>query len=252
MTPPAPAPLPSSRQRLLAALPTAALGLQFLLAHWQLYLPGLGPGLFAPLLQAEMLVLLASLFMGAIALLPASGAQEARGRRLLFRATAVFFGLIALDSGVLVLAGYAAMLIATNAGSWLERRMDAAGLQFALRVGMAFVAFIICINVAGLPERVEDWDARDSTYTAGTLYFLALAALEWRGVYARLGQRWLVRLAPLLAAAAARTGAGPVYARVGAWAARLDRLRGRPIASGAARGGHSAPPRHNKNNAGRP
>lgn len=252
MTPPDPAALPCPRQRLLAALPTAALGLQFLLAHWRLHLPGVGPGLFGPLLQAEMLALLASLFMGAIALLPAAGAQEARGRRLLFRGAAVFFGLIALDSGLLVLAGYAAMLAATNAGSWLERRMDAAGLQFALRVGIAFVAFLTCINVAGLPERVEDWDARSSTYTAGALYFFTLAALEWRGVYARLGQRWLARLAPVLAAAAARTQAGPVYARVGAWAARLDPLRRRPIASGGARGGHSAPPRQDKNNAGRP
>lgn len=188
-TPPVPAPtLPPLRQRVAAALPELLLGLQFLLGHWRLYLPGVGPDFFAPLLQAELLAIVATLFMGVVGLTPALDAEQARGRRLLFWAIFAFFLLI--SPSLLAAAVFVGVMAATNVGTLLGRQAPGATVQLGARIGVAFLVLFASLNLAGMPEAVDDWRATSPTYTSGALYFLILAALELHGFYARFALRW--------------------------------------------------------------
>lgn len=66
------------------------------------------------------------------------------------------------------------------------------------RVGTGLVLLFASLNIAGMPPQVEDWTASTATFTAGSLYFLALAALELQGFHARLARRWTVSIATQL------------------------------------------------------
>lgn len=186
---PVPTPtLPPLRQRVAAALPELLLGLQFLLGHWRLYLPGVGPDFFAPLLQAELLAIVATLFMGVVGLTPALDAEQARGRRLLFWGIFAFFLLV--TPSLVAAAFFVGVMAAINVGTLLGRRSPGATVQLGARIGVAFLVLFASLNIAGMPEAVDDWRATSPTYTSGALYFLVLAGLELHGFYARLARRW--------------------------------------------------------------
>lgn len=197
MTPPphdAPPAAVSFRTCVIAALPELGLGLLYVLALQDLYLPGMGPGVFAPLLQVELLALLATLFLGGIGLTRAETAQQALGRRTLFWAVFGLFWLGATENGWVVGLGFMAALLATNVGLLLTWRTPTAALQLLARSLAAFGVMLVSLGLAGQRGDLADWRATTATYLTGSFYFLTLAVLEMTGLFLRTIPRLATRL----------------------------------------------------------
>lgn len=170
----------------LAGLPEFLVGLQFLAVANRWHAPFVAkPRDLTLLVQVEFLVIHSTAFLGFLGLWQPENAAGRKTRAVAFWGLFGLYCLMAAAQGLKYLIVFFGLTFVTYLGFFMSWGSRSATQQLVARWAIGFAVFILAVGVFGTPKNVTEWTGRASVLKAGALYFLALAALEFSGLYLR-------------------------------------------------------------------
>ena len=170
----------------LAGLPELLVGLHFLAVVNRWDSPfAVKPRDLTLLMQVEFLVIHSTAFLGFVGLWRPENAAGRKTRAVAFWGLFGLYCLMAGSQGSKYLLVFFGLTFVTYLGFFMSWGARSARQQLVARWTLGFVLFLVAGGFFGAPQNVGHWGGRDSVLKAGALYFLALAALEFSGLYLR-------------------------------------------------------------------
>ena len=183
----------------VAAAPQLLVGLQLLLAHWDIRFLGVSDADLTAAVAIEALMIYVALVVLLSVIFLPTGIPFMRALRnyqigLVFVVTA----LLSFAFGVAAALQFIAMTVITYLGLFMSWKQPSVRLQFVSRWLVAYAALALAVSMFHTPENLAKWRGELSVLDAGTLYFFLIGAVELAGVHLRTVPRYRVRILTFL------------------------------------------------------